>query len=142
MQANFVNFVLCPCDFSPNFRSKVQAFRGISSDISLEQRPQFGECLRPKRKFAIIIESSSVIHEISEAIERQVTSVCGIETIGVRKMRRFFAALSFETIFCQKALKSTKICRNSFALLLHNTVTSRHTSKTVPFAVCKMGRCG
>lgn len=37
----------------------------------------FSEYSQPKRKFAIMNKSSSVIREISEAIEQQVASICG-----------------------------------------------------------------
>ena len=48
----------------------------------------------------------------------------GISAIGVAKMRRNIAEMSFRANFRRKAPKSQEILRNSFALLLHNTVNT------------------
>ena len=44
------------------------------------------------------------------------------KTIGALKVRGKVAEISFEGKFLRKAMKSQEICRNSLALLLHNTV--------------------
>ena len=56
------------------------------------------------------------------------SKIRGVETIGVAKMRRNIAENSFRANFRRKAPKSQEIRRNSFALLLHNTVTNLQIS--------------
>ena len=50
------------------------------------------------------------------------------QTIGVTKMRRNSVEISYRAKFLQKALKSQEFRRNSFALLLHNTVSQCKTN--------------
>ena len=51
-----------------------------------------------------------------------IQKIARIKTIGVTKMRGNFVEISFQEKFLQKATKSQEFRRNSFALLLHNTV--------------------
>ena len=125
MKANFVNFILCFCDFSLNFSSKFRVhFLGISNDISLKQRPQFRQIFVTEAKIC----------------NRQRKFVCNTWNIGsyrVRNMRSKictdwnnsrpenvvkYRCTFFGMIFRRKAPKSKEIRWNLFALLLHNTV--------------------
>ena len=51
-----------------------------------------------------------------------IRKIARIKTIGVTKMRGNFVEVSFQAKFLRKATKSQEFRRNSFALLLHNTV--------------------
>ena len=53
------------------------------------------------------------------------SKIRGVETIGVAKMWQNIAEILFRANFRRKAPKSQEIRRNSFALLLHNTVCKR-----------------
>ena len=71
-----------------------------------------------------IIGKSELSHENSGEVPCAAnfrSKIHGVETIGVAKMRRNIAENSFQRIFV-KGPKSQEIRRNSFALLLHNTV--------------------
>ena len=51
MRAKCANFVLCPCELSTKFRSKIQAsFRDVSSVISLKQREKIRRIFEPSAK--------------------------------------------------------------------------------------------
>ena len=65
-----------------------------------------------------------VNHRAKRIIIRKVAL---IKTIGVTKMRGNFVEISFQTKFLRKAPKSQEFRRNSFALLLHNTVLASFT---------------
>ena len=53
-----------------------------------------------------------------------IQKIARIKTIGVTKMQGNFVEISFQAKFLRKATKSQEFRRNSFALLLHNTVGS------------------
>ena len=67
----------------------------------------------------IIVRKFGVNHRAKRIIIRKIAR---IKTIGVTKMRGNFVEISFQAKFLQKATKSQEFRRNSFALLLHNTV--------------------
>ena len=51
MRAKCANFVLCPCELSTKFRSKIRAsFRDVSSVISLKQREKIRRIFEPSAK--------------------------------------------------------------------------------------------
>ena len=60
------------------------------------------------------------------------SKIRGLETTGVAKMRQNIAKISFQANFRRKAPKSQEICRNSFALLLHNTVQGWRSGESSP----------
>ena len=51
-----------------------------------------------------------------------IRKIAQIKTIGVTKMQGNFVEVSFQAKFLRKTMKSQEFRRNSFALLLHNTV--------------------
>ena len=67
----------------------------------------------------IIARKFGVNHWAKRIIIRKVVPV---KTIGVTKMRGNFMEISFQAKFLRKATKSREFRRDSFALLLHNTV--------------------
>ena len=72
------------------------------------------------REERIIARKFEVNHRAKQIIIRKTAR---IKTIGVMEMRGNFVEISFEAKFLRKATKSQEFRRNSFALLLHNTVT-------------------
>ena len=56
------------------------------------------------------------------AMRNIVRKIAQIKTVNVTKMQGNFVEISFQAKFLQKATKSQEFRRNSFALLLHNTV--------------------
>ena len=73
------------------------------------------------REERIITRKFGVNHQAKRIIIRKIVR---IKTIGVMKMQGNFVEISFEAKFLRKATKSQEFCRNSFALLLYNTVSS------------------
>ena len=71
------------------------------------------------REERIIARKFAVIHRAKRIIVRKIAR---IKTIVVTKMLRNFIEISYRAKFLRKAPKSQEFCRNSFALLLHNTV--------------------
>ena len=74
------------------------------------------------REERIIVRKFGVNHRAKRIIIRKIAR---IKTIGVTKMRGNFVQISFQAKFLRKATKSQEFRRNSFALLLHNTVIAR-----------------
>ena len=72
------------------------------------------------RKERIIVRKFTVNHRAIRIIVRKIAR---IKTIGVTKMRGNIVEISFQAKFLRKATKSQEFRRNSFALLLHNTVS-------------------
>ena len=66
-----------------------------------------------------IVRKFTVNHRAMGIIVRKIAQ---IKTIGVTKMRGNFIEISLQAKFLRKATKSQEFRRNSFALLLHNTV--------------------
>ena len=71
------------------------------------------------REERIIARKFGMNHQAKRIIIRKIAQ---IKTIGVTKMRGNFVEISFQAKFLRKAMKSQEFRRNSFALLLHNTV--------------------
>ena len=71
------------------------------------------------REERIIARKFTVNYRAKRIIVRKITR---IKTIGVTKMRGNFIEISFRAKLLRKAPKSQEFRRNSFALLLHNTV--------------------
>ena len=71
------------------------------------------------RKERIIVRRFTVNHRTMRIIVRKIAQ---IKTIGVTKMQGNFVDISFQAKFLRKAIKSQEFRRNSFALVLHNTV--------------------
>ena len=71
------------------------------------------------REERIIARKFTVNHRAKRIIVRKIAQ---IKTIGVTKVQGNFVEISFQAKFLRKAPKSQEFRRNSFALLLHNTV--------------------
>ena len=84
------------------------------------------------REERIIIRKFGVNHRAKRVIIRKIAR---IKTIGVTKMRGNFVEISFQAKFLRKATKSQEFRRNSFALLLHNTV---HANLGSPVSVTQV----
>ena len=82
------------------------------------------------REERIIVRKFGVNHRAKRIIIRKTAR---IKTIGVTKMRGNFVEISFQAKFLRKATKSQEFRRNSFALLLHNTVYPHSLIRTVLF---------
>ena len=94
--------------------------------LLINDRSNFQEERIIVRKIAVTFREQQIIsrkfgmnHRSKRIIIRKITR---IKTKGVTKMRGHFVEISFEAKFLRKATKSREFCRNSFALLLHNTV--------------------
>ena len=74
------------------------------------------------REERIIARKFGMNHRAKRIILRKIAR---IKTIGVTKMRGNFVEVSFQAKFLRKATKSQEFRRNSFALLLHNTVCTK-----------------
>ena len=72
------------------------------------------------REGQIIVRKFGVNHRAKRIIIRKIT---WIKTIGVTKMWGNSVEISFQVKFLRKATESQEFRRNSFALLLHNTVS-------------------
>ena len=91
-----------------NYRSNFQEERIIVRKIAATFREE-----------RIIARKFGMNHRAKRIIIRKIAQ---IKTIGVTKMRGNFVEISFQAKFLRKATKSQEFRRNSFALLLHNTV--------------------
>ena len=80
--------------------------------LLINNRSYFREEQIITRKFGMNYQAKRII----------VRKIAWIKTIGAMKMRGNFAEISFQAKFLRKATKSQEFHRNSFALLLHNTV--------------------
>ena len=96
--------------------------------LLINNRSNFREERIIVRKIAVTFREEWIIawkfgmnHRAKRIIMRNITR---IKTIGVMKMQGNFVETSFQATFLQKATKSQEFRWNSFALLLHNTVTS------------------
>ena len=96
-----------------NYRSNFQEERIIVRKIAATFREE-----------RIIARKFGMNHRAKRSIIRKIAR---IKTIGVTKMRGNFVEISFQAKFLRKATKSQEFRRNSFALLLHNTVITNKT---------------